>query len=129
MWKGLGFNTVIYLAALQSVPEEYHEAARVDGANAWHRFIHLTIPMVSTTTFFILVMSVIGSFQVFDQVYMMTKGGPAEATTTMVYEVYMAGFRDFKMGYASSIAWLLFAIIFLATLLQVRFQRRWVFSG
>jgi multiple sugar transport system permease protein len=129
VWKGLGFNTVIYLAALQAVPEEYYEAARGDGANAWHRLRYLTVPMVSTSTFFILVNSLIGSFQVFDQVYMMTRGGPAEATTTMVYEIYLKGFRYFKMGYASSIAWLLFAIIFLFTLFQVRFQKRWVFSG
>ena len=129
IWKGLGFNMVIYLAALQGIPDQFYEAARIDGAGWWAQFRYITLPMVSPTTFFVLVMSIIGSFQVFDQAFIMTRGGPAEATMTMVYQIYVNAFRYFRMGYASAIAWLLFFIILGATLLQVRLQKRWVFYG
>jgi len=129
VWKGLGFNMVIYLAALQGIPEQLYEAARIDGAGWWAQFRHITLPMVSPTTFFVLIMSVIGSFQVFDQAYIMTRGGPAEATVTMVYQIYVNAFQYFRMGYASAIAWLLFFIILGASLFQIKFQKRWVFYG
>ena len=127
VWKGLGYNMVIYLAALQGIPRHLYEAAEIDGASDWHRLIHITIPLVSPTTFFVLIMAIIGSFQVFDQAYVMTQGGPARATVTTVYYIYENGFRWYKMGYASSIAWVLFALVMVASLIQWRYQERWVF--
>jgi multiple sugar transport system permease protein len=126
VWKGLGYNMVIFLAGLQGIPRHLHEAAAVDGATAWQRFWHVTLPLLAPTTFFVTVVAVIGSFQVFSQVYVMTGGGPAESTTTIVYYIYQKGFREFDMGYASALAWLLFAVIFAFTLLQFRLQREWV---
>ncbi|MGQ9585596.1 MAG: carbohydrate ABC transporter permease [Anaerolineae bacterium] len=126
LWKNVGFTTVIYLAGLQGIPQELYEAAEVDGAGAWARFRHVTLPMISSTTFFILVMSFIWAFQVFDEAFIMTQGGPAFATTTMVYYVYLNAFKWFRMGKAAAVAWVLFVIIFVFTLLQMRYQRRWV---
>jgi multiple sugar transport system permease protein len=127
VWKGLGYNMVIYLAALQGVPRSLYEAAEIDGARAWDRLVNVTIPLVSPTTFFVLIMAIIGSFQVFVQAYVMTQGGPARSTVTTVYYVYDNGFRWFKMGYASAVAWVLFALVMAVSLLQWKFQRRWVF--
>jgi len=126
LWKNVGFTTIIYLAGLQAIPQELYEAAEVDGAGALDRFRHVTIPMISSTTFFVLIMSFIWAFQVFDEAFIMTQGGPAFATTTMVYYVYLNAFRWFRMGKAAAVAWVLFVIIFLFTLLQMRYQRRWV---
>jgi multiple sugar transport system permease protein len=126
LWKNVGFTTVIYIAGLQAIPQELYEAAEVDGAGAWARFRHITLPMVSPTTFFVLVMSLIWAFQVFEEAYIMTRGGPAFATTTVVYYIYLNAFRWSRMGKAAAISWLLFAVIFIFTVLQVRYQRRWV---
>lgn len=126
LWKNVGFTMTIYLAGLQAVPQELYEAAEVDGAGAWARFRHITLPMVSPTTFFVLVMSLIWAFQVFEEPYIMTKGGPAFATTTLVHYIYLNAFRWSRMGKAAAIAWVLFAIIFVFTWLQMRYQRRWV---
>jgi multiple sugar transport system permease protein len=126
LWKNVGFTMVIYLAGLQAVPPELYEAAEVDGAGAWAKFRYVTIPMVSPTTFFVLIMSLIWAFQVFEEAYIMTKGGPAFATTTVVYYIFLNAFRWSRMGKAAAIAWILFAVIFVFTFLQVRLQRRWV---
>jgi len=126
LWKNVGFTTIIYLAGLQAIPQELYEAAEVDGAGPLARFRHVTIPMISSTTFFVLIMSFIWAFQVFDEAFIMTQGGPAFATTTMVYYVYLNAFRWFRMGKAAAVAWVLFVIIFLFTLFQMRYQRRWV---
>jgi len=126
IWKGLGYNMIIFLAGLQGIPQHLYEAAAVDGASAWRRFWAITLPLLSPTTFFVLVMSLIGSFQVFGQVYMMTQGGPADATSTIVYYIFQNAFQYFKMGYASAQAWLLFAMIFVFTLIQFRMQQEWV---
>jgi multiple sugar transport system permease protein len=126
LWKNVGFTMVIYLAGLQAIPQELYEAAEVDGGGAWAKFRHITIPMVSPTTFFVLVMSLIWAFQVFEEAYIMTKGGPAYATTTVVYYIYLNAFRWFRMGKAAALAWLLFAVIFVFTFFQVRLQRQWV---
>ncbi len=126
LWKNVGFTMVIYLAGLQAIPAELYEAAEVDGAGAWAKFRNVTLPMVSPTTFFVLIMSLIWAFQVFEEAFIMTKGGPAFATTTMVYYIYLNAFRWFRMGKAAALAWLLFAVIFVFTFLQVRWQRRWV---
>lgn len=126
VWKGFGYNMVLFLAGLQNVPEQLYDAAKVDGAGPWRRFRDVTLPMLSPTTFFVVVISIIGSFQVFDQALVMTAGGPGKATTTLVLYIYQQGFQSFHMGYAAAIAWALFAIVFVFTLFQFRVQRRWV---
>jgi multiple sugar transport system permease protein len=127
VWKGLGYNMVLFLAGLQGIPQELREAARIDGANRWGEFLHITLPMLSPTTFFVLVISVISSFQVFDQTWVLTKGGPQESTITLVYYVYQTGFQQLRMGYASAIAYVLFFITLIVVMLQWATQRRWVF--
>lgn len=127
VWKGLGYNMVIYLAGLQGIPVHLYEAAEMDGASSLSKFFNITLPLLSPTTFFVLIMSLIGSFQVFEQAYIMTSGGPARATVTTVYYIYQNGFQWYRMGYASAVAWLLFAAIMLLTFIQWRFQGRWVF--
>lgn len=124
VWKTFGYNMVLYLAALQSVPQQYYDAAAVDGANWPRRFWHITLPMVSPTTFFIVVISVIQSFQVFGAVFIMTKGGPSGASTPLVYYIYDYGFQRFRMGYASSIAWVLFTLTACFTWIQWRYGER-----
>jgi len=125
-WKTFGFNMVIFLAGLQGIPDQLYDAAKVDGANAWERFLNVTLPMLSPTTFFVVVISVIGSFQVFDQAYIMTAGGPGTATTTLVMYIYQLGFSRFQMGEAAAAAAVLFLIIFVFTVIQFVYQRRWV---
>lgn len=123
-WKGLGFNMVLFLAGLQGIPNEYYEAARIDGAGAWACFRHITLPLLAPTTFFILVTSIIGSFQVFDQVFIMTSGGPMQATDVVVFNLYRHAFEFFHFGYASAIAYVLFAVILILTLIQWRVMGR-----
>lgn len=127
VWQQIGFSMVLFLAGLQSIPQHLYEAAKIDGASAWQRFFNITLPMLSSTTFFILVISIINSFQVFDQALIMTEGGPANATNTIVFNIYRYGFQFFQMGYAASMAWVLFAAIFVVTLIQFRYQGRWVY--
>lgn len=126
IWKGLGYNIVLLLAGLQSIPRNYYEAAEIDGANSMKKFLHVTLPMVSPTLFFALVMSIISSFQIFDQTFVLTRGGPANATTTIVYYIYQQGFEVMKMGYACSMALILFILILIITLIQWRMQKEWV---
>jgi multiple sugar transport system permease protein len=123
IWGGTGSTMVIYLAGLQSIPEEMYDAAKVDGANSLQRLMHITIPLLSPTTFFLFVTSVIGTFQIFTQVYIMTNGGPLNRTTTIGYYLYIQGFRQLEMGYATAMAFALFAMIFVFTLLQMKFTR------
>lgn len=127
IWKGTGFNMIIFLAGLQGIPKTYYEAADIDGANWWHKFKNITLPLLSPTTFFIIITTMIHSFQIFQQAYIVTEGGPQDATTTVVYYVYKNAFQWFNMGYACAQAALLFAILILATFIQMRLQRRWVF--
>jgi multiple sugar transport system permease protein len=129
VWKGLGYNMLIFLAGLQAIPATLHEAALIDGAGAWRRFFRITFPMLSPTTFFVLVITLIGSFQIFEQTYMLTQGGPANSTLTLSYHVYQNAFQFFRMGYATAMAYLLFAVTFVATLVQFRLQKRWVYYG
>lgn len=125
-WQGIGFPIILWLAGLQSIPEEYLEAARVDGANAWARFRYVTLPLLAPTTFFILVISFISSFQVFEQTYVMTSGGPERGTYTLVNYIYEEAFTKFSMGPASAMGCVLAVIILCVTLIQLRLQRRWV---
>jgi multiple sugar transport system permease protein len=128
VWGGLGYNMVLFLAALQGVPKYLYEAAEIDGANAWQRFWTVTWPMISPTTFFVAVMGVIGGFQNFDQIFIMTRGGPEYESATYMIQLYQMGFQYFKMGYASAMAWVLAAIIMAITWFQFRASKRWVHS-
>ena len=118
---------VVYLAALQGVPQELYDAAQTDGANSWNRFRHVTVPMISPTTFFLFIFQTIGAFQLFTEPYVMTQGGPANSSLSVVMYIYYAAFRDTRMDKASAMAWFLFLFIFAFTLLQNRLQRRWVY--
>lgn len=127
VWKALGYNMVIFLAGLQGIPQMYYESAKIDGAGKFQAFKNITLPLLSPTTFFVLVISIISSFQVFDQIFVMTSGGPAHATEVIIYYIYHNAFQIFRMGYASALAFCLFIIIFALTLLQIRLSKRWVF--
>lgn len=124
IWKGAGFQIVIWLAGLQSVPKELLEAAAIDGAGRVQTFWRVTLPLLFPTTFFLLVTGVIGGFQVFTPMYVITEGGPLGATDVAVYHIYKRAFQEFSMGYASAQAWVLFAVIFLVTLVQLWYARR-----
>jgi multiple sugar transport system permease protein len=124
---GVGGSMIIFLAGLQDVPRELYEASEIDGANIWHKFWHVTIPMITPTIFFSLVMGIIGSFQVFTQAFIMTQGGPSDSTLFYVLYLYDNAFRYFKMGYASAMALILFFIILFFTLIVVSTSGRWVY--
>lgn len=126
IWWGLGHNMVIFLAGLQGISKSYYEAAEIDGATKWQKLRHITLPLLSPTTFFIAIMAIISSFQVFDQAYVMTSGGPAKSSYTFVYHIYEAAFVDFKMGISSAAAMVLFVIILAFTLIQFKMSKRWV---
>lgn len=126
VWKQVGYNMVIFLAGLQAIPATLYEAAAVDGASSRQRFFNITLPLLTPTTFFVLVISIIGSLQVFDAVLVLTDGGPANATRTMVFHIWEEAFVFLEMGYAAAVAWILFFIVFLVTLVQWKIQGRWV---
>ena len=123
VWKVIGWNMLIYLAGLQGIPDYLKEAAAIDGANPWQSFWRITLPLLQPTTFFIFVTSLIGAFQVFDQVYVMTSGGPAGATTTLVHQIYNAAFKALDMGYAAAMSFVLFGIILVVSLFSIRAVR------
>ncbi len=125
-WKDLGFVMVILLAGLQSIPTDLYEAATVDGATGWQRFRRITFPLLSPSTFFVVVISLINGFQVFDQVYVMTGGGPQGSSQVVVGQIYNLTFRYGRAGDASALSWMLFVVILLITAIQLRGQRRWV---
>lgn len=129
IWQNLGYAMVLFLAGLQNIGKDVHDAAALDGATGWDRFWHITLPLLSPTTFFVVVISIIGSFQVFELVLVMTKAGPANATNTLVYYIYQNGFQFYQMGYASAAAMVLFLIVLAFTLVQYKLQRRWVHYG
>jgi multiple sugar transport system permease protein len=120
IWSTSGFFMIIFLAGLQDIPESLYEAARVDGASPWQQFWHITVPMLRPTTFYIVTMGLIGCFQMFDQVYVMTEGGPLKSTLTTAYLVYKEAFINFDMGYACAIAFVLALVILACTLVQKR---------
>jgi multiple sugar transport system permease protein len=124
VWMSAGFSMVVYLAGLQSIPEELYEAAKIDGAGPVARLRKITLPMLRPTTLFLLVIGIIGSFQVFTQIFIMTNGGPVNKTTTMVFFIYQAAFKFYEFGYASTLAFGLFALLFVVTLIQLRLYRR-----
>ncbi len=122
-WKNFGYNMLILVAGLQSIPEELYEAAQLDGASAWQRLIHITLPSLRPTLLFVGVLTMIGQFQMFAEPYVMTQGGPLRSTVSIVLYMYEQGFRWWRLGLATSIAFVLFAIMLVATLVQLRLQR------
>jgi len=128
VWKTFGINMVLFSAGLQGIPESYYEAAELDGAGKWAKFWNITIPMLAPTTFFIMIMSMISSFQVFDVVYVLTSGGPLGSTKVLVFYVYEYAFKFFEMGYASAISYFLFALLFLLTMFQIKYLKSKVYS-
>lgn len=127
VWKGLGTSIILYLAGLQNIPRSYYEAAMVDGANGWQKFRNITIPLLSPVTFYILITSMIGGFQVFVEIQVMTtNGGIGYSAATIVYYLYEKAFESFQLGYASAIAVVLAIIIFVITLINFKVQDKWV---
>jgi multiple sugar transport system permease protein len=126
IWQGLGVNVIIFLAGLQAIPSDLLDAASVDGAGSWARLRNVTLPLLTPSVFFTGVLSLIGSFQVFDQIFVLVKPRPTEATITVVYFIYENGFKFFKMGYASAASWILFLIVAFFSAVYFRSQNRWV---
>lgn len=126
IWWQLGYNMVIFLAGIQNISKSYYEAAQMDGANKVQQFFKITLPMLSPTTFFLSIMAIISSFQVFDQAFVLTRGGPGKASYTLVYHIYQQAFIDFRFGASSAAAVILFAVIMILTLIQFYAQKKWV---
>lgn len=126
IWTGMGYCIVVYMAALQGIPAELYESAKIDGANGFQQFMKITLPLVSPTTFFLMLIKIIGTFQVFGPVKLMTQGGPGRATLVVVYQIYREAFQYYKIGYASALTLVLFVIIMGITLVQMRAQKKWV---
>ncbi|MFI5801834.1 carbohydrate ABC transporter permease [Streptomyces sp. NPDC051561] len=124
VWWTVGFNFLLYLAALQAVPQHLYEAAELDGAGAWQRLRHLTLPLLRRTTGVVVVLQVLASLKIFDQIYIMTGGGPDESTRPILQYVYEAGFAGYRIGYASAVSYLFFALILIVSLVQLRLSRR-----
>jgi multiple sugar transport system permease protein len=126
VWQGLGTDVIIFLAGLQAIPMELLDAASVDGAGRWARFRNIVLPLLTPSIFFTGVLSLIGAFQVFDQVFVLQRPRPTDATITLVYFIYENGFKFFKMGYATAASWILFLIVAIFTAIYFRSQNRWV---
>lgn len=126
IWGSTSYYILIYLSGLQNIPEELYEAARIDGASSWQKLIYITIPLVSPTTFFVIVTCFIGSFQVFDPVFLLTNGGPGYSTYTVTFYIYQNGFVWFKMGYGMAISWVVLGLLLIITAIQFLIQRKWV---
>ncbi|MDB7088200.1 MULTISPECIES: carbohydrate ABC transporter permease [Enterococcus] len=123
VWRGMGYYMILYLAGLQGISKELYEAAAMDGANKWKQFIHITVPALRPTTFFVTIMLVINCFKIFDLVQVMTDGGPGRATNVLVYQVYSEAFVKFNFGYASAIAMVLFVIVLVITVIQFKWNQ------
>lgn len=126
IWKSVGFSMILFLAGLQNVPEIFYEAAKIDGAGRWQRFSRITLPLLTPTIFFVLITSIIFSFQAFTEVYIMTDGGPAYSTAVIVWRIWYIAFQQLRMGYACSMAWVLFGFILIITLVQWKSAKFWV---
>jgi multiple sugar transport system permease protein len=128
LWTSMGGGRmIIFLAGLQGVPQEFYEAAEIDGAGPLSKFLHITLPMISPTIFFNLILGIIGALQVFNTAYITTKGGPGRATWFFALHIYTNAFEYFDMGYASTLAWLLFLVLLVFTVIQLRLSDRWVY--
>lgn len=126
VWKAVGYYTVLYLAGLQGIPQELYEAAKMDGAGFWRRTWHITLPLISPMTLFIVIVAVIGSFQDFDQIVVMTRGGPVDSTNVLVYYLYEQAFRNYQVGLGSAIAVLMLAMLLVFTVIKLQLARFWV---
>ena len=124
IWQQVGYYSIVFLAGLKGLPEDVYEAAKVDGASPVRQFFSITIPLISPTTFFLTIMGIIGSYKVFDQISVLTQGGPGSSSSVMAYYVYRTAFDYFDMGYANTLAWALFVLVFLVTLIQWKLQDR-----
>ena len=122
----MGYYMVIYLAGLQGISGELYEAAGLDGANAWQKFKSITWPMLSPTTFFVVIMLTINSFKVYDQMYMITQGGPGTSTLVLVYHIYNVAFKNWDLGYASAISMVLFLLVLIVTIVQFKGEKKFV---
>lgn len=128
IWKDVGYFGLIFLGGLQGINSSYYEAAEIDGASSWQKFRRITLPLLSPVTFFVVIICIINSFQLFPQVMVMAKdAGPNGATQVMVERIYKYAFKYHKMGYAAALSWVLFAIIFIFTTIQLKLQKRWVY--
>ncbi len=123
VWKNFGYNMIIFIAGLQNIPDELYEAAVIEGSNAWQKFRNITLPLLTPTTIFVCIITMIGFFQLFAEPYIMTQGGPLNKTLSIVGYMYQEGFRWWNMGYSASLAFVLFIIIFIATIIQLRIQK------
>ena len=128
LWKLIGYNMIIFLSSLSGISQSLFEAAKIDGANELQIFKNVTIPMMSPTIFFVVIITTISSFQVFDLIYLMTQGGPFDSTNVIVYSIYKDAFEYFKVGHASATAYVLFAIILVLTLIQWHFRKKLVYN-
>ena len=124
VWQQVGYYSIVFLAGLKGLPEDVYEAAKVDGASSIRQFFSLTVPLISPTTFFLTIMGIIGSFKVFDQISVLTQGGPGISSSVMAYYVYRTAFDYFEMCYANTLAWALFVLVFLVTLVQWKMQAK-----
>lgn len=126
IWQQLGYFIVVFIAGLKNIPEEIYEAAKIDGASEISQFFKITIPMVSPTTFFLVTMGIIGSFKVFDHIKILTNGGPGNSSTVMAFYIYKTAFENFNIGYANTLAWALFLLVFIVTVIQWKLQKKYV---
>ncbi|RRD95708.1 sugar ABC transporter permease [Clostridiales bacterium COT073_COT-073] len=124
IWQNIGYYSVVFLAGLKGIPQELYEAAAIDGAGSVRQFFSVTVPLIQPTTFFLVTMGIIGSFKVFDHISVLTQGGPGSSSSVMAYYVYRTAFEEYNMGYANTLAWALFVLIFIVTVIQFRMQRK-----
>lgn len=129
VWKNAGYNMMIFLAGLTNIPSDLHEAATLDGASSWKQFFTVTLPLLSPVLFFVSIVTTISAFQIFEQTYVLTKGGPSNSTLTISYYIWQTAFQFFNMGGASAMAYLLFLILVVLTFVQFKVRKRWVFEG
>lgn len=125
VWKNFGYNMIIFIAALQNVPDDLHEAARIDGANSWQRFLNVTLPALGPSILLVSIMTMTGYFQLFAEPYVMTQGGPAEQTVTVLYMMYEQGFKWWNLGTATAVAFVLFVMMLIMTMVQMRIAKRY----
>ncbi len=123
VWKNFGYNMIIFIAGLQNIPQDLYESAEIEGANRWQKFTSITIPMLAPTTIFVSLITMIGYFQIFAEPYIMTQGGPLNSTLSIVQYMYQEGFRWWNMGYSAALAFVLFIIIFLGTIIQLKLKK------
>jgi len=121
-----GYQMILFLAGLQNIPQMYYESATIDGASVWQKFRYITLPLLTPTTFFVLIISLIMSLKTFELTYIMTQGGPNYASTTLIYSIYVNAFKHFRMGFASAMSYVLFIIVAVFTYLNFKFKKRWV---